>query len=367
MSPTTRMMEEVLDQPRALADVRKYYTSPGAIPFTRLKSLVAHWPPTVVFTGMGSSLYAAYPAQAYLTSRGIRALAWETAELLHHHLRFLGPDTLLVAVSQSGETIEITRLLEKLPKGRGVAGAVNVEDSTLGRRADLLLPILARQQKSVSTRTYTTSVAALMYLAFAIAGDEPRPLTETLVRAIEAEQHILEHREEFTGPTAEFIGQPPYVLLMSRGADLATVYQGALMFKEVVRVAAEPMSAAQFRHGPIEIIQPSHRYMVIAREGAPPSGARRGAKTPARSAATGRLLLKLAEDIRAHGGKVLLFTDLAGRFGPDMTVVRVDPLRLGLGTLVDSIYIQLLVHELAERAGLEPGKFWIAQDVTREE
>lgn len=367
MSETTRMMEEVLDQPRALADVRKFYTSPGAIPFKRLRSLVAHWPPTVVFTGMGSSLYAAYPAQAYLTARGIRALVWETAELLHHHLRILKPDTLLVVVSQSGETIEVARLLAKLPKGTGVAGVVNIERSALGRRADLLLPMLARRQQSVSTRTYTTSVAVLMYLAFAIVQEEHRALTETLIRAIDAEERIIERREEVTKPTAEFFGRPPYVLLMSRGADLASVYQGALMFKEVVRAAAEPMSAAQFRHGPIEIIHPSHRYIVIARQGAASSGARRTAKSPSGRAGPGKLLMSLAEDIRAHGGRVLLFTDTARKFEPDMRVLKVEPLGLGLGTLVDSVCIQLLVHELALRSGLEPGKFWIAEDVTREE
>src|SRR5437763_5798268 len=134
MTETTRMMEEVLDQPRALADVRKYYTSPGAIPAKQLRGLVAHWPPTVVFTGMGSSLYAAYPAQAYLTAQGIRALVWETAELLHHHLRILKPDTLLVVVSQSGETVEITRLLNRLPEEMAIAAVVNVEASTLARR-----------------------------------------------------------------------------------------------------------------------------------------------------------------------------------------------------------------------------------------
>ena len=158
MFEMTPMMEEVLDQPRALADVRKYYTSPGAIPFSTLRRVVTHWPPTVVFTGMGSSLFAAYPAQAFLTSVGIRALVWETAELLHHHLRILKPDTLLVIVSQSGETVEVTRLLEHLPKRVGVLGVVNVESSTLGRRANVLLPMLAGRQKSVSTRTYTTSV-----------------------------------------------------------------------------------------------------------------------------------------------------------------------------------------------------------------
>ncbi|PYV33068.1 MAG: hypothetical protein DMG22_11330 [Acidobacteria bacterium] len=359
MFEMTPMMEEVLDQPRALADVRKYYTSPGAIPFSTLRRVVTHWPPTVVFTGMGSSLFAAYPAQAFLTSVGIRALVWETAELLHHHLRILKPDTLLVIVSQSGETVEVTRLLEHLPKRVGVLGVVNVESSTLGRRANVLLPMLAGRQKSVSTRTYTTSVAVLMYLAFAIARQRHRPLTETLVQAIEAEEQVLEHRKEVTDATAEYFGLPPYLSLMSRGADLSTAYQGALMFKEVVRMAAEPMSAAQFRHGPIEIIHPAHRYIIIARRGP--------AQRPSRRAGPGKFLERLAEDIRAHGGRVLLLTDIAGKRKPSMRVLKVEPLGLGLGTLVDSVYIQLLVHELALRAGLEPGKFWIAQDVTREE
>jgi glutamine---fructose-6-phosphate transaminase (isomerizing) len=368
MPPMTPMMEEVFDQPRALADVRKYYTSPGAIPFSSLQHAVTHWPPTVVFTGMGSSLFAAYPAQAFLTSVGVRALVWETAELLHHHLRILKPDTLLVVVSQSGETVEVTRLLENLPKRAGLVGVVNVESSALGRRVDLLLPMLAGRQRSVSTRTYTTSVAVLMYLAFAIAREPHRPLTEILVQAIEAEEQVLEHRKELTVPTAEFFGLPPYVSLMSRGADLSTAYQGALMFKEVVRLAAEPMSAAQFRHGPIEIIQPAHRYIIIARRGPAPHGRGRGpARVSARRADPGQFLVRLAGDIRAHGGRVLLVTDIAGKHEPDMRVIKVEPIGLGLGTLVDSVYIQLLVHELALRAGLEPGKFWIAQDVTREE
>src|SRR5262249_54565299 len=146
------MMSEVSQQPAVLAGVRKYYASPGAIPAKALRKLVTHWPPTVVFTGMGSSLFAAYPAQALLTSVGIRAIAWETAELLHHHMRVLGADTLLVAVSQSGETIEITNLLARLPPKAGLVGVSNDEASTLARRASLLLPMMAGHQGTVSTK-----------------------------------------------------------------------------------------------------------------------------------------------------------------------------------------------------------------------
>ena len=169
----------------------------------------------------------------------------------------------------------------------------NVEASPLAKRANLLLPMMAGGQTAVSTKTYTCSVAVLMYLAFAIVGEAPGPLTQEVMRAVEAQEKILERREVLMPPIVEFFNRPPYVALMSRGADLATAYQGALMLKEVARLAAEPISAAQFRHGPMEIINPNHRYILFARQGK-----------------TGKLLLKLARDIRKSGGRVLLFTDM---------------------------------------------------------
>jgi glucosamine--fructose-6-phosphate aminotransferase (isomerizing) len=352
----TTLMEEIAQQPAVLSGLRKYYASPGAIPTKALRSLLAGRQPTVVFTGMGSSLFAAYPAQAYLTGLGIRALVWEAAELLHHHVKFLGADTLLVAVSQSGETVEIIRLLDSLPPEVNVVAVANVEASTLARRGKLLLPMMAGRQSMVSTKTYTCSVAVLMYLALAIAGKPPRALTQALMQAVEAQERVLERHEVLTPPTLAFFNNPPYVALMSRGADMASAYQGALMLKEVARVPAEPITAAQFRHGPIEIINPSHRYVVFARQG-----------LPGRQDKTGKLLLKLADELRSHGGRVLLYTDLPFEDVANVKRVQVPAMRLGLGTVVDSVYIQLLAHELALRAGLEPGKFRIASDVTREE
>ena len=352
------LRDEIWQQPVALAAVRKYYTSPGAIPDKVLSKLAPRDLAAVIFTGMGSSLHAALPAQAYLTQRGIRALVWETAELLHHHLKVLKPDTLVVAISQSGETGEITQLLENLPAEVGLVAVTNVEKSTLARRAGLLLPLLAGSQSSVSTKTYMCSVATLMYLAFAIAGEAHRPLTEALIHAIEAQEQVLDRHGALLPPTLEFFGHPPYVALMSRGADLASAYQGALMLKEVARLAAEPMSAAQFRHGPIEIVNPAHRYIIFARSC---EAALHGAER------TEKLLLNLASDIRSHGGRVLLLTDSPLEDLTNVRLISVEPVRLGLGTLVDTLHIQLLAHDTALRAGLDPGKFWIAESVTRKQ
>jgi glucosamine--fructose-6-phosphate aminotransferase (isomerizing) len=299
---------------------------------------------------MGASLFAAYPAQAYLTEQGVRALVWETAELVHHHLKVLRADTLLVVVSQSGETAEVLRLLESLPAQAHLVAVTNVEASPLAKRANLLLPLMAGAQTAVSTKTYACSVAVLMYLAFAIMGEAVSHLTQEVMRALDAQGKLLERREVLMPPIVEFFNRPPYVALMSRGADLASAYEGALMLKEVARMGAEPISAAQFRHGPMEIISPNHRYVLFARQGK-----------------TGKLLLKLAGDIRKSSGRVLLFTDLPFEDPMNMCLVRVEPLRLGLGTLLDNVYIQLLAHDVALREGLDPGKFAIANDVTRDE
>jgi len=342
-------MEEISQQPAVLSGLRKFYTSPGAIPSRVLRGMVNRWPPTVVFTGMGSSMYAAYPAQAYLNSLGIRALIWETAELVDHLRKFHGADILLVVVSQSGETAEVLRLLDALPRKEGLVAVCNSEASALARRANLLLPMMAGRAAAVGTKTYACAVAVLMYLAVAISRKPPQALTQALMQAIEAQEEILERGDEVTLPTVEYFNKPHYIALLSRGAELASAYQGALLFKEVAKMGAEPMSAAQFRHGPMEIIDPSHRYIIFARQ------RETGPKHPADAG-----LFKLAKDIRKHGGRVLLYSDRPFADTTNVRLVPVEPVRLGLGTLIDSVYIQLLVHELALRAGLEPGSFRFA-------
>ena len=117
------------------------------------------------------------------------------------------------------------------------------------------------------------------------------------------------------------------------------------------------MSAAQFRHGPIEIVNPSHGYILFVRHAQPSSQGRK----------TADLLLRLAGDIRSHQGRVLLLSDRAVENLTNMRLIQVEPIRLGLGTLVDVVIIQLLAHDYALNAGFEPGKFWIAERVTRRE
>src|SRR5208337_3464282 len=121
----------------------------------------------------------------------VRALIWETGELVDNHRKFLGADILLVVVSQSGETAEVLRLLEALPRNEGLVAVCNLETSSLARRASLLLPMMAGRPAPVGTKTYSCAVAVLMYLAMAIARKPLYPLTQALMHAIEAQEKII--------------------------------------------------------------------------------------------------------------------------------------------------------------------------------
>jgi len=132
-----------------------------------------------------------------------------------HHMKILGPDTLLVVVSQSGETGEVLRLLGALPRKDGLVAVCNMEASSLARRANLLLPLMAGRPSPVGTKTYTCAVAVLMYLAVAIARKPPYPLTQALMHAIEAQEKIIDRHDELTPPTVEFFNQPHYIALLS--------------------------------------------------------------------------------------------------------------------------------------------------------
>ena len=276
----TDLLEEISQQPAVLSGLRKFYASPGAIPAKGLRSLAPHWPPTVVFTGMGASLFAAYPAQAYLTEQGVRALVWETAELVHHHLKVLRPDTLLVVVSQSGQTAEVLRLLESLPAKAPRAGGDECGSQPLGEARKPASALDGRRAGGPSAPRLTPARwPCSCTWPLPSRARRPVPLPRKSCARWKPRRDLLERREVLMPPIVEFFNRPPYVALMSRGADLATAYQGALMLKEVARLAAEPISAAQFRHGPMEIIQPQpslHPFCPPGkdRETAPETGPR---------------------------------------------------------------------------------------------
>ena len=129
---------------------------------------------TIVFTGMGSSYDACYPAVTALAAAGVPALHIDASELLHFRRNLLPRAGLLVTVSQSGESAEVVRLIEGLARTDGaplVVAVTNGSNNTLARLADVVLDTRAGDEVGPSTMTFAAALVALAAVGRVLRGE----------------------------------------------------------------------------------------------------------------------------------------------------------------------------------------------------
>ena len=132
----------------------------------------------VVLTGMGSSYWACRPLYLRLLKEGLTPVMVETGELIHYERDWLSADTLVVAVSQSGRSVEIVRLLE-CARGRSeIIGVTNTPDSPLATGSAATLLMRAGSECTVSCKTYLATLLALDWLGDLLCGSDRRSLLD---------------------------------------------------------------------------------------------------------------------------------------------------------------------------------------------
>ena len=156
-------LQDILDQPHALENTLAGLGTSKSLQqlVDRLKDGKFH---RVVLTGMGSSFHALHPLNLDLISHGFTALMVETSELVHYKNHFFTPKTLIIAVSQSGQSAEIVRLIEMNAKRSAVIAVTNTEESALAQYANAVLLTQSGREFSVSCKTYVTALMALKWL-----------------------------------------------------------------------------------------------------------------------------------------------------------------------------------------------------------
>ena len=139
---------------------------------------------TIVFTGMGSSYDACYPAVTELAQAGATAVMLDAAELLHFRTAMLGSRTILVAVSQSGESAEVVRAVREVrarpAEQPHVVAVTNGGTNTLASLADLALDTNAGQEAGPSTMTFAASLVLVAAVGRAMMGRPVPTLIEDL-------------------------------------------------------------------------------------------------------------------------------------------------------------------------------------------
>ena len=264
-----KFLEEILEQPKSLQDTLDFYLHGEGR--ADIENILKIWKSKkfeqIVFTGMGSSFFASQAAVCLLNKYGIKAFVINSGELLHYQLPLIQADTLLICVSQSGESYEAVKILDAIPEDVVCIGISNEADSALAQKTKARLLSKAGPEEMTSTKTFVSTLLVLNIFALAMAND----LTEAKIKGIkkisEQADSIIKTKEEWLASASEFLGHPAFVQLIGRGETFASVQQSALMFKEGARNPASGLLGGEFRHGPLEMVKKGFKAIVFAPEG----------------------------------------------------------------------------------------------------
>lgn len=340
------LLNEIAEQPIALADTLGLYTSDLTLLRQCHEALKTHR--RVLFSGMGGSYFATLSAHLQLLHHGIEALSVETSELLHYQRALITPDTLLILVSQSGYSAEVVKLLEGLDPAAFVIGITNDTESPLAKRSQICLPIRAGKEETVSTKTYTCSLVALYLLASVLTDQDLNRACENVKTTIDAFDAILGYVRPYIGNLVYYLDSAQSIMMLGRGVSLASAMTAALITKETCKFPAEGMSAGQFRHGPMEIVD--ERIGAVVFTGAGP---------------TTNLTLQLAREIHGHGGRVIVVgsSPVEGTQHIALPPAADD----WLLPLLEIAPIHYFIAAFASHRGFEPGRFRYLQKITASE
>lgn len=327
--------QNILEQPRAVRD-----TLAGTMPLEGLRDFAEkirmHEMDTVILTGMGASFHALQPLWLELTGHGIRAQRIETSELLYHAPRLVNSRNLVVPVSQSGQSVEIVRLVEQLRASKiPCLGVTNTVNSPLAQASDVLVTTRAGAEFSVSSKTYVGTLAALSFIGAVLTGKDYAARVARLAQAAEAMERYLARWSDYVGALMNEFREIPYLVIAGRGASLAAAGLGALIIREAARLPCLDMSSAAFRHGPMEMISP--QLFVLVFEGLPP---------------TQELNARLVSDIRKEGGRAALVKQANAA-----DVFSLPPVPPEALPLLETLVPEMISLALARLRGHIPGNF----------
>src|ERR1700757_1649774 len=328
---------DLLNQPRALQDTLEQLKQSKELEILAARLQKGRFN-SIVLTGMGSSFHGLNPLLVQLTHAGYPAQLVETSELIYYRRGLLDPRSLIVAVSQSGRSAEVIRLLDENHRRAPVIAVTNTADSPLARRSDAVLLTRAGEEFSVSCKTYVSALLALKFLGDQLCGLPLARTRKELKAVLPLVTHYLARWKDHVEFMLSGLSGIRQLFLAGRGPSLAAVGTGALILKESTRFPSEGMSSAAFRHGPFEMIGPETFVLIFA-----------GA------AKTRELNLRLLQDIRARNGRAELVVQDPGECA--WCLPRVPSSIL---PILEILPVQMLTVALAAMANRQPGKFRFA-------
>ncbi|SDB15398.1 glutamine--fructose-6-phosphate transaminase (isomerizing) [Bauldia litoralis] len=343
------MAKEIYEQPEVVGHTLGHYLdfaggrcapdAIGGIDFASLDRLS--------ITACGTAYYAGLVAKYWFERFARLPVDIDIASEFRYREQPLTPNGLSIVVSQSGETADtLASLRYAKAEGQKVAAIVNVQESTIARESDFVLPTLAGPEIGVaSTKAFSCQLSVLASLAVA-AGKARGHLTdvdeERLVRALSEIPRLMSQAlrlETQMEALARDLAKVQHILYLGRGTSYPLALEGALKLKEISYIHAEGYAAGELKHGPIALIDENMPVVVIA--------------------PYDRIFDKTVsnmQEVAARGGRIILLTDPKGRDAAAIDAVETVILPEMPSTITPLVYtipIQLLAYHTAVFMGTD--------------
>jgi glucosamine--fructose-6-phosphate aminotransferase (isomerizing) len=342
------MLKEIYEQPRAAADTMRGRVQPEGgtvvLPDVQIDPDVVAGIQRIVLVACGTSYHAAIVGRFML-----ERLTGITAEVdLGSEYRYrdavLGPETLVVALSQSGETADTLGAVKTArAKGAPIIGITNVVGSALSREATGTLYTHAGPEIGVaSSKTFTSTLIALYLLALwlgrrrgMLGAEDGRKHIQGLLELPRLMEQTLE-LEPAVSELARELSRHKNFLFLGRGINYPLALEGALKLKELSYVHAEGYPAGEMKHGPIALLEDGFPVIALA----------------PRDGSYDRMMSNL-EEVRAREGRVIAFGHEGDRelAAKSAIMLSVPPSGDLITPILLSIPMQLLAYHMAVRLG----------------
>jgi len=343
------MLKEIMLQPETLVDTMRGRLLPeqgtaklGGIEKDFESLLYAR---RVVITACGTSWHAGLLGEYLLEELVGIPVEVEYASEFRYRNPILGPDSVVIAISQSGETADtLAAIREAKRKGSKAYGICNVVGSTISRETDAGVYLHAGPEIGVaSTKAFTSQVTVLVLVSLllgrkrAIGLERGMRIAKALLEIPGKVQRVLEQQDAIKDIVQEFKGHRNF-LYLGRGYNFPVALEGALKLKEIAYIHAEGYPAAEMKHGPIALIDQDMPVVFIATKDG-----------------VHEKVLSNIQEVKARKGRVIALategdTEIAGLADRVIYVPETIPI---LNPLVNIIPLQLLSYYMAVERGCD--------------
>ncbi len=347
------MDKEIHEQPRAVADTllgRSDASGAMVLDELRIDESTLRAVDKIIVIACGTAAFAGYVAKYAIEHWCRIPVEVDLAHEFRYRDPVLTPRTLVVAISQSGETMDVVMAVRHArEQGAQVLAVCNTRGSTIPRESDAALYTHAGPEVAVaSTKAFLAQITACYLLGLYLAQlrgnlfpDEVAAVIEQLHAVPAAVQEVLDGAEAVRALARELVDAPT-VLFLGRHVGYPVALEGALKLKELAYIHAEGFAAGELKHGPIALVEPGQPVFVIVPS---PRG---------RDSLHAKVISNAAE-VRARGARTIAIAEV----GDDAVlahadvVIRVPVVPTLMAPLVTVVPLQLFAMEVATAKGYD--------------